>query len=197
MSPLLLPCSRAANQEWESESKRILLLWELRDKWLLLICVRRRRKLSVYALKKLGLAPHSYPPTNICFPVRLYTCSVPVELFISKEAVTAERRYEKERHSVKLHACKLHLVYKDEFVLSSPCPPPPPLTPASNKCDKGGHFLPPLPHPRTPHCWIGTVFSDLGQKRGWPPLRGSKVLQLNLDSFCDHVRIFGAVIGHL
>jgi hypothetical protein len=30
--------------------------------------------------------------------------------FISKEAATAERRYEKERHSVKLHACKLHLV---------------------------------------------------------------------------------------
>jgi hypothetical protein len=23
------------------------------------------------------------------------------------------------------------------------------------------------------------------------------VLQLNLDSFCDHVQIFGAVIGHL
>ena len=59
------------------------------------------------------------------------------------------------------------------------------------------YFRPPLPHPRTPHCWIWTVFSDLGQKRGRPLFRGLKVLQLNLDSFCDHVRIFGAVIGHL
>ncbi len=27
--------------------------------------------------------------------------------------------------------------------------------------------------------------------------RSLKVLQLDLDSFCDHIRIFGAVIGHL
>jgi hypothetical protein len=30
--------------------------------------------------------------------------------FLSKEAATVERRYEKERQSVKLHACKRHLV---------------------------------------------------------------------------------------
>ncbi len=75
------------------------------------------------------------------------------------------------------------------------------LLPApSHKCDKGGQlrlFPPPPPHQRTPHCWIWSVFRDLGQKRGRPLFRGSKVLQLNLDSFCDHVRIFGAVIGHL
>ncbi len=56
---------------------------------------------------------------------------------------------------------------------------------------------PPLPHPHTPHCWILTVFSDLGQNRGRPPFRSLKVLQLNLDSNCDYVRIFGVVIGHL
>ncbi len=33
MSPCcMLPCSRAANQEWESESKKMLLLWELERK---------------------------------------------------------------------------------------------------------------------------------------------------------------------
>ncbi len=38
---------------------------------------------------------------------------------------------------------------------------------------------------------------DLGQNRGWPPFRSLWVLQLTLDSNCDHVQIFGAVIGHL
>jgi hypothetical protein len=33
------------------------------------------------------------------------------------------------------------------------------------------------------------IFSVLSQKRGWPLFRGSKVLQLNSDSFCDYVRI--------
>ncbi len=56
---------------------------------------------------------------------------------------------------------------------------------------------PPPPHPRTPHGGIKAVFSDLGQNRGRPPFRGLKVLQLNLDSNCDYVRIFCAVIGHL
>ncbi len=95
-------------------------------------------------------------------------------------------------------------------LLSIPCHPssPPsnfPLPTPRICCTACGHVIriswretppPPSPPPRTPHCWIWTVFSDLGQKRGWPPL-GSKVLQLNLDSFCDHVRIFGAVIEHL
>jgi hypothetical protein len=52
----------------------------------------------------------------------------------------------------------------------------------------------PPPPPTHSPCRILAIFSDLGQKRGWPRFRGSKVLQLNLDSFCDHVRIFGAVI---
>jgi len=83
--------------------------------------------------------------------------------------------------------------------LLSPSPPhrasvAPPAATLSGLAE--GRLLPP-PHPRTPHCWIGTVFSVLGQKRGWPPFRGSKVLQLNLDSFCDDVRILSAVIGHL
>ncbi len=41
------------------------------------------------------------------------------------------------------------------------------------------------------------IFGDLGQNRGRPPFRRLKVLQLNLDSYCDHIRIFSAVIGHL
>ncbi len=60
-----------------------------------------------------------------------------------------------------------------------------------------GRLPPPLSHPHTPHCWILTVFSDLGQSRGQPPFRSLKVLQLNLDTNCDYVRIFGAVIGNL
>jgi hypothetical protein len=46
--------------------------------------------------------------------------------FISKEAVAAERRYEKERHSVKVNACKLHLGQGricSLFSLPSPSPP--------------------------------------------------------------------------
>ncbi len=61
---------------------------------------------------------------------------------------------------------------------------------------------PPLPPssptvPPPPHGWIYVIFSVLGQKRGWPLFRGSKVLQLNSDSFCDYVRIWTEVIGHL
>ncbi len=55
----------------------------------------------------------------------------------------------------------------------------------------------PPPYPSTPRCWKLAISGDHRQKRGWPPFRGFKVLQLNLDSFCDHVRIFDAVIGHL
>ncbi len=55
----------------------------------------------------------------------------------------------------------------------------------------------PPPPPTDSPCRISAIFSDLGQKRGRPLFRGLKVLQLNSDSFCDHVRIFGAVIGHL
>ena len=71
--------------------------------------------------------------------------------FISKEAATAERRYEKERHSVKLHACKLHLVQGQICSHLSLPSPSPPLTPASYKCDKGGQLrlFPPPPPPPT------------------------------------------------
>ena len=55
---------------------------------------------------------------------------------------------------------------------------------------------PPLPTHALPMQDLA-IFSDLGQKRGRPPFRGLKVLQLNLDSFCDYVRILSAVIGHL
>ncbi len=58
---------------------------------------------------------------------------------------------------------------------------------------------PPLPPPLPMHspCWICVIFSVLGQKRGRPLFRGSKVLQLNSDSFCNYVWIWIEVIGHL
>ena len=97
--------------------------------------------------------------------------------------------------------CKLHayscIWCKDKFVLSPPCPSPPPLTHPFYKCDKGSRpasISSPTPH--TP--WgLWPVFGDFGQSRGRPPFRSPTVLQLNLDSNCDYVRIFGAVIGHL
>jgi len=60
-----------------------------------------------------------------------------------------------------------------------------------------GRLLPPLPHPHTSHCRILAISGDLGQNQGRPPFRSLEVLWLNLDSNCDYVRIFGAVIGHL
>ncbi len=66
-------------------------------------------------------------------------------------------------------------------------------------CKESGAYQGPLPPPTYSPVPIGfiAVFSDLGQMRGRPPFRSLKVLQLNLDSYCDHVRIFGAVIGNL
>ncbi len=50
----------------------------------------------------------------------------------------------------------------------------------------------------TPPPWLNyVIFKVFGQKRGRPLFRGSKVLQLNSDSFCDYVRISMEVIGHL
>jgi hypothetical protein len=85
------------------------------------------------------------------------------------------------------------------FSLLPALPLPPSHPPPINVIREAScvYFLPPPSHPRTPHSWIWTVFSVLGQKRGWPAFRGSKLLQLNLDSFCDYVRILSAVIGHL
>ncbi len=70
----------------------------------------------------------------------------------------------------------------------------------SPRKESGAYHAPPPPptHPPTHSpCRILAIFNGLGQKLGRPPFRGLKVLQLNLDSFCDHVQIFGAVIGHL
>jgi hypothetical protein len=65
--------------------------------------------------------------------------------------------------------------------------------------ESGAYQAPPSPPPPTHSpCRILTISGDLGQKsRGQPPFRSLKVLQLNLDSNCGYVRIFGAVIGHL
>jgi hypothetical protein len=65
--------------------------------------------------------------------------------------------------------------------------------------ESGAYQAPPLPLLQSPPFpgWIYVIFSVLGQKRGWPLFRGSKVLQLNSDSFCDYVRIWTEVIGHL
>ncbi len=77
-------------------------------------------------------------------------------------------------------------------------PPPLPLSIPSADAIRGSQPMStPLPHPRTPHCRFIAIFSDLGQKRGQPPFRSSKVLQLSLDSYCDYVRVFSAVIGRL
>ncbi len=58
-----------------------------------------------------------------------------------------------------------------------------------------GRLLPPPPT-HSP-CRILAISGDLGQSRGRPLFRSPKVLQLNLDSNCHYVRIFGSVIGHL
>ncbi len=57
------------------------------------------------------------------------------DFFISKEAVAAEWRYDPPSH-------------------------PPPINVI--RVASCVYFLPPPPHPRTPHCWIWTVFSVLG-----------------------------------
>ncbi len=108
-------------------------------------------------------------------------CAVPVELFLSKEAIAAERRYEKERSTCIQVAFRARTL-----TLTSPPPPPPSLV---------GWLCVSCPTPLP--SWIYVIFSVLGQKRGWPLFRGSKVLQLNSDSFCDYVRIWTKVIGHL
>jgi hypothetical protein len=75
--------------------------------------------------------------------------------FISKEAVAAERRYEKERRSVMVNACKLHLEQGCICSLFSlPFPPPPSHPPPINVIRVAScvYFLSPPPHPRIPHC---------------------------------------------
>ncbi len=63
--------------------------------------------------------------------------------FISKEAVAAGRRYEKERH---LHACKLHLEQGHIYSHSSPSPPHPPPTDAIREAGWVCFLPPPSTH---------------------------------------------------
>jgi hypothetical protein len=89
--------------------------------------------------------------------------------FISREAATAERRYEKERQSVNyMHTAAFSArtkVFSPLPALPLPLSHPPPI----NAIREAGLrlFLPPsLPHPHTPHGGIIAVFSDLGQNQG-------------------------------
>ncbi len=68
--------------------------------------------------------------------------------------------------------------------------------PCSLRKESGAYQGPPPPPTYSPLQDLA-ISGDLGQNRGRPPFRSLKALQLNLDSNCDHVRIFGAVIGHL
>ncbi len=125
-------------------------------------------------------------------PLQLY--GFPQAFFISKEASTAEWRWEKEGRERGLHICGVQTIARP--------PPPPP-----SRCDNGGSLLalhfqspspPPPPSPHTPPKQDYKPNSgSLGQNWGRPPFRSLWVWQLNLDSNCDYVRIFGAVIGHL
>ena len=56
---------------------------------------------------------------------------------------------------------------------------------------------PPLSIVPTPHGQKLVIFRDSGWKGGRPLFRDLKVMQLNSDSFCDYVRIWMEVIGHL
>ena len=93
-----------------------------------------------------------------------------------------------------LHAFKL---YVEQGRLLSP-PPPRPLPPTRDKRLAGPVYPASPPPPPTNSPWTKLViFRDFGQKGGRPLFRGSKVMQLNSDSFCDYVRIWMEVIGHL
>ncbi len=124
-----------------------------------------------------------------------HQCIVPVELFISREAATAERRYEKERQGVVyMHmaafGARTNLFSLPSLPSPSPAHPPPPIN--LRRASQPASISAP---PHTP--WgLWPVSGDLGQNRGRPPFRSLWIWQLNLDSNCDHVRIFGAVIGH-
>ncbi len=78
---------------------------------------------------------------------------------------------------------------------SSPPPPCPSQCTRPRQDNRGQLQLhPALP----PHPWLKyVIFRVFGQKWGRPLFRGSKVLQLNSDGFCDYVRIWMEVIGHL
>jgi hypothetical protein len=62
------------------------------------------------------------------------------------------------------------------YLLHATPPLPPPSSPSPHRTSvappaatlsglaEGRLLPPPLPHPRTPHCWILAIFGDLGQK---------------------------------
>ncbi len=81
---------------------------------------------------------------------RMRTCSVPVELFYIERGCNSRTEIWERETKCKLHAYSC-IWCKDKFVLSPPCPPPPPLTPPSYKCDKGSRpasiSAPPPSHP--------------------------------------------------
>ncbi len=86
-----------------------------------------------------------------------------------------------------LHAFKLHL---EQGRLLSPPPPRPPSPPTRDKRLAGSVFPVSPPPPPTHSPWLKyVIFRVFGQKRGRPLFRGSIVLQLNSDSFCDYVRV--------
>jgi len=74
--------------------------------------------------------------------------------FISREAATAERRYEKERQSGSYMHMAVFSARTNLLSLSPPCPPPPPLTLPPYKCDNrepACALFPPPPFPSHPH----------------------------------------------
>ncbi len=120
-------------------------------------------------------------------------CSSCGTLFLSKEAVAAGRRYEKETST-----CIQVAFFRARTYLLSPLPrPPPPHPPLTDAIREAGWLCSPPPSTHAFPMLNLCDFQRLGQKRGWPLFRGSKVLQLNSDSFCDYVRIWTEVIGHL
>ncbi len=125
-------------------------------------------------------------------------CTAKCRIFSSNLRRTHSGKKDKEKEECGL----LRAVICPMPPLLSPLPPTPRIcrTACSHVIRISWRETPPPSPPlysRTPHCWNWTIFSDLGQKRGRPPFRGLKVLRLNLDSFCDYVRILSAVIGHL
>jgi len=90
-----------------------------------------------------------------------------------------------DRRKRDLHAFQ---VYVGQGRLLAP-PPPPHAIRRRALCT--------LPAPPLSHGQKLVIFRDCGWKGGRPLFRDLKVMQLNLDSFCDSVRIWMEVIGHL
>ncbi len=138
--------------------------------------------------------------TLLWWLITVSNCAVPLELFYIERGCNSRTEIWERETSCNLHAHGC-IWCKDKFVLSPlpalPLPlshprPPPPI----NVIRGAGLRLFPPPPPHTPEDYR-QISGSLGQYRGRPPFRSLGVLQLNLDSNCDHVQIFGAVIGHL